>query len=114
MNPDASPAAGTNAKPWRRLERDWDFVAWFALVGFYAGGMAVFLVAVLAPFPPPSPPLPPGAAGCGNCVLGDLFRSVLSRLVLIVVGAPLAAVDSAMVAGVVGALLDCVWRRFEA
>src|SRR5687768_3934527 len=78
-------------------EQSWLLAKWSAAGGFVAGGWAVGHMGFGAFSPPPPPP---GTALCGNAVLGGL--------VLMFVGAPLAAITSSLVAGVVGGVLDCI------
>jgi len=88
--------------PPRSSEPGWAFAVWFSVIGFFAGGAVVFLMGVLAAFPPR---LSPGTYDCGTSILGGLCAMV--------VGAPIAAVVSAIVAGGVGALVDCVRSRLD-
>lgn len=50
------------------------------------------------------PPPPPGTGNCGNAVLAGLFAMF--------VGAPVAAIISAIAAGGIGAMVDCMRSRF--
>src|SRR5688572_14406263 len=100
MNPCESP--GSEAIAEQHVERTWTFGTWFAAVGFLAGGSIAFYSGYCAFSPPP---LPPGTAGCGNAVLGSL--------VMMVLGTPVAAIVSSLVAGAIGGILDCILRTFD-
>ena len=100
MSPSESPVPGTRTKPPRHAGPTWVFALSFAVIGFWAGGWVAFRAGLEEASPPPPPP---GGGNCGNAVLGGLF--------LIYVGTPLAAGAAALVAGGIGALVDCVLDR---
>jgi hypothetical protein len=78
-------------------ESAWFFAKTFAKWGSLAGALTVFCVGYVRFHPPPPPP---GIALCGICVMGGL--------VIMLLGTPLGAIAGALVAGIVGAILDCV------
>lgn len=76
--------------------RSWRCAKWFAGVASLTSASAVVCIAIhsLSQLPPPGTPV------CG--------LAATAPFVLIIVGAPLAAIASALVAGIAGAILDCI------
>jgi len=98
MNSDESPASETKARRLPCAGQRWALAISFAAFGFFAGGLLVFFLGFRAASPPPPPP---GAGNCGNAVLGGYL--------LMYIGAPLAAIASAIVASGIGGMVD--WFR---
>lgn len=80
---------------------EWIFAALFGALGFVAAGCAAFRVG----YHRFAPDLPPGTSGCGNCALGGLF--------IMLIGAPIVALAFSVVAGGIGAILDCLLDRYR-
>jgi hypothetical protein len=75
------------------IERSWLFTVLFGVIAFVLGGGIVYYYGFRAFAPPPPPP---GMAGCGNEVLGGLL--------VMVFGAPIGAIASSIVGGLLGCL----------
>lgn len=86
---------GTNTQPSTRSESEWLFTTIFAVLGLVLGGLVVFYSGYRQAFPPPPPP---GTGGCGLAFIGGLLGMF--------VGAPLAAITSAIVTGALGIIVD--------
>jgi hypothetical protein len=99
MNPYQSPTMESGAQSSPPAPRPWFFAKLFAFVGFVVGGVVVFYAGFRAFAPPPPPP---GTFLCGNAVLGGFL--------LMVVGAPIAAIVSSLVALTIGGVVDCILR----
>jgi hypothetical protein len=102
VNPYEAPDSEGRAKLVRRRARSWFFAVRFAVAGCLLGGSGVFYLGFRALTPPPPPP---GQANCGDAVLGGL-------LVMVVV-APLAAILSAALAAILGAMVDLAANHRE-
>lgn len=106
-SPDESLVSKVEAKAVGRGDVTWRLAKWFAAVGFLAGGSVAFAILYRGWSQPPPPP---GAAACGNSVLANY----VAGLFRITVWTPAAAVLSALVAAVLGGVLDwflCRRRR---
>lgn len=99
-SPDESLVSEVETKALRRGDLTWSVAKWFAAVGFLTGGSLAFVILYRGWSQPPPPP---GTAACGNSVLADY----VAGLFRITVWTPAAAVLSALVAAVLGGVLDC-------
>jgi hypothetical protein len=102
MCPHELPESDGRSRWYLPPEQTWTFAKWFGVIAFFTVGSVVFYSG-FRQFRPG--PLPPGAAYCGNAIIGGL--------ILMVVGAPVAAVVSSLVAAAIGAFFDYVRTDFR-
>ncbi|HBO45763.1 MAG TPA: hypothetical protein DD670_17930 [Planctomycetaceae bacterium] len=113
MNACESPIRDSWPSPTRKAPRSWYFALRFAVVGFVLAGIFMICLGYRQFDPPPPPPQPPNVAYCGNEVLGSVVRRTARGLLIMAVGAPIAAVAGGLIGGITGGAVDCVSRFYR-